>query len=323
MKVPPAVFKIGSITVHGELILAPMDGISDLPFRNLCRQFGSAMSYVPFIHARELLAGRKRIFELLEYSSKERPVSLQLYDNNEDNLLRAAHMLREYEPDAIDVNMACSIRSISARGAGAGLLRDPSKVGRIIHSLTSELDVPITVKIRLGWDEDNLNFLDIARVVEQNGAALIAVHGRTRQQRFSGNANWDAIAAIKHAVSIPVIGNGDICSVEDIKRMKSHTGCDAIMIGRAAIGNPWILGHRMRSKVPKHEVATVINRHLESMLDHYPEHKAIQLFRKHLVRYLELFSIDANSRHRILTCSISTELRDLLSEASLDSHPGV
>ncbi len=168
MTVSPAVFNIGSTTVHGELILAPMDGISDLPFRNLCRQFGSAMSYVPFIHARELLEGRKRITELLRFTAQERPVSLQLYDNNEDNLLLAAHKLREYEPDAIDVNMACSIRSISARGAGAGLLRDPPKVGRIIHRLTSELDVPITVKIRLGWDENNLNYLEIARVAEQN-----------------------------------------------------------------------------------------------------------------------------------------------------------
>jgi nifR3 family TIM-barrel protein len=323
MTVSPDVFKIGSIAVHGELILAPMDGISDLPFRNLCREFGSAMSYVPFIHARELLEGRKHVPGLLKYTSQERPVSLQLYDNSEDNLLMAAHKLREYEPDAIDINMACSIRSISSRGAGAGLLREPVKVGRIIHRLTSALDVPITVKIRLGWDEQNLNYLEIARVVEQNGAALIAVHGRTRQQRFSGNANWDAIAAVKHAVSIPVIGNGDVCGVDDIKRMKSHTGCDAIMIGRGAIGNPWIFGHQMLSEVPQHEVASVIDRHLDAMLDYYPERRAMLLFRKHLVRYLELFSIDDRSRHRILSCLDSTELRDLLSEASPEFHPGV
>jgi len=294
-----------------------MDGISDLPFRNLCRQFGSAMSYIPFIHAREFLEGGRHVSALLEFTSEERPVALQIYDNEEENLLQAAHRLQDYKPDVIDINMACSIRSISARGAGAGLLRHPSKVASIIGRLSSEIDVPITVKIRLGWDARNLNYLEIARIAEANGAALIAVHARTRQQRFSGSADWDAIAAIKKAVGIPVIGNGDVCSVDDIERMKSQTGCDAVMIGRAAIGNPWIFNHRPRSMVPKHEIAAVIDLHIDGMLEHYPEHKAILLLRKHLVRYLEPFSIDEELRQNILTCQGSSLLRDLLREASL------
>lgn len=317
-------FHIGSIPVHGDVILAPMDGISDLPFRKLCRQFGSAMSYVPFIHAREYLEGRKRVTGLLKFTEEERPVALQLYDNDEDNLLLAALQLQELRPDVIDINMACSIRSISSRGAGAGLLRNPTKAGRIIHSLTTQIEMPISAKIRLGWDVDNLNYLEIARILEDNGAALIAVHARTRQQHFQGTADWDAIAAIKEAVNIPVIGNGDVCSVADIKRMKSHTRCDAVMIGRAAIGNPWIFEHRPRSKVPRDHVAAVIDRHLDCMLKHYSERQAILLLRKHLVRYMEPFPIDEGLRHLILSCLESSSLHDHLSRAGLSRyHPGV
>jgi nifR3 family TIM-barrel protein len=319
---PP--FHIGSIPVHGDVILAPMDGISDLPFRTLCRQFGSAMSYVPFIHAREFLEGRKRISTLVKFRSDERPVALQLYDNDEDNLLQAARRLQEHNPDVIDINMACSIRSISARGAGAGLLRNPTKAGRIIHRLTSEIDTPVTVKIRLGWDANDLNYLEIARILEDNGAALIAVHARTRQQRFQGSADWDAIAAIKQAVNIPVIGNGDVCSVADIQQMKSHTDCDAVMIGRAAIGNPWIFEYRPRWKVPKPEVAVVIDRHLDCMLEYYPESQAILLLRKHLVRYMEPYAIEESLRQHILSRTDSSALHDLLSRAGLSlQHPEV
>jgi tRNA-dihydrouridine synthase B len=317
MTLHEATFHIGSLPIHGEVILAPMDGISDLPFRNLCRQFGSAMSYVPFIHARDLLEGQKRAVELLRFLPEERPVALQLYDNRNDNLLKAAHQLLKYEPDVIDINMACSIRSISARGAGAGMLRDPSNVQAVIATLTREMDIPITIKIRLGWDEHSLNYLEISRIAEESGAALIAVHARTRQQHYTGSADWDAIAAIKQAVSIPVIGNGDVRNFSDIRKMKSHTDCDAVMIGRAAIGNPWIFARRPRSKVPRAEVGAVLDRHLESMLLNYPEQKAILLLRKHLVRYMEPFDIDASLRQRILTCQQASALRSLLREAGL------
>jgi nifR3 family TIM-barrel protein len=282
------------------------------------------MSYVPFLHARELLQGRRKSLALLSFQSDERPVVYQLYDNNEDNLSRAARQLQEHQPDVIDINMACSIRSISARGAGAGLLRDPRKAGRIIHRLSSELEIPVSAKMRLGWDADSMNYLDVARTIEENGASLIAVHGRTRQQRFDGKADWDAIAAIKQAVDIPVIGNGDVRSVEDIGRLKSHSGCDAIMIGRAAIGNPWIFTPRPRAGVPRQEVGAVIAIHLESMLRRYAETHAIMLFRKHLVRYIEPFSLPAALRERLLKACDMLTLLDVLRQADLaDPHPGV
>lgn len=324
MDEPQAAFHIGPVPVHSELILAPMDGISDMPFRSLCRRFGSGMSYVPFLHARELLEGRRKSLALIGFQPDERPVLFQLYDHNEDNLVRAARQLQEHQPDVIDINMACSIRSISARGAGAGLLRDPRKAGRIIRRLSSELEIPVSAKMRLGWDSRNLNYLEVARAIEENGASLIAVHGRTRQQRFDGRADWDAIATIKQAVDIPVIGNGDVHSVADIGKLKSHTGCDAIMIGRAAIGNPWIFTPRPRTAVPRQEVGAVIAIHLESMLRHYTETHAIMLLRKHLVRYIEPFSLTAPLRERLLTACDLPTLRDELLQAGLaDPHPGV
>ena len=319
-----AAFHVGSVPVHSELILAPMDGISDMPFRRLCRVFGSGMSYIPFLHAREILQDLPRKRALLRYHDDERPIVFQIYDNIEDNLVQAAIRLQQYRPDAIDINMGCSIRSISARGAGAGLLRDPAKVGRIIRRLSTALSIPVTAKIRIGWDTRETNYLEIVRILEENGAALIAVHARTCRQSFSGEADWDAIAAIKQAVKIPVIGNGDVRTVADIERLKSHSRCDAIMIGRAAIGNPWIFVPRPRGSISLNEVSTVVGLHLESMLQHYPEHHAVKLFRKHLVRYIEPLSLPASIRERLLKSCDKRTLQAALRQVGLaNPSPGV
>jgi tRNA-dihydrouridine synthase B len=211
--------------------------------------------------------------------------------------------------------MGCSIRSISARGAGAGMLRDPLKIAGIIRRLSSMLEIPITAKIRIGWDSKNLNYLEIARTIEENGGALISVHGRTRQQRFTGQADWDAIAAIKQEVGIPVIGNGDVRTIADIQRMKSHSDCDAVMIGRAAIGNPWIFEPRSRTSVTQSEVGEVIGEHLENMLLRYEHYKAITRFRKHLVRYVEPHALSDDLRLRLLTCDHLPSLLGLLDQA--------
>jgi tRNA-dihydrouridine synthase B len=315
MSVRKAAFLLGTVPVQSELILAPMDGICDIPFRRLCRRFGSGMSYIPFLHASQLLATKQEKNPSLLFTPEERPIIIQLYDSSEENIILAAQNLLKAQPDAIDINMGCSIRSISARGAGAGMLRDPAKIARIIRRLSSMLEIPITVKIRIGWDSKNLNSLEIARTIEENGGALIAVHGRTRQQRFSGLADWDSIAAIKQEVSIPVIGNGDVRTIADIQRMKSHTGCDAIMIGRAAIGNPWIFEPRARSSVTQSEVGEVIGEHLENMLLRYEPYKAISRFRKHLVRYVEPHALPDNLRLHLLTSDHLNSLLELLDQA--------
>jgi tRNA-dihydrouridine synthase B len=212
-------FYINNLPIYGDLILAPMDGFSDLPFRSICREMGSAMSYTEFISAVNVSQQEElnpAIIRKLSYLPEERPVVYQLFDNDPDSLLEAALRLQERGPDVIDINMGCSVRSVSGRGAGAGLLRSPIKIAHIFRKLSQALEVPITGKIRLGWDEEARNYLLVARIIEENGGALVAVHARTRAQGYSGEADWEAIAEVKQAISIPVIGNGDVRTVSDI-----------------------------------------------------------------------------------------------------------
>lgn len=300
-KVP--VFHIENIPVYGDLILAPMDGITDLPYRWLCRQYGSALSYTSFVGAIEILQGQERAWRELDFLPEERPVVMQLFDNNVERLLQAAREISRLKPDIIDINMGCSDRRVSGRGAGAGLLRAPEKISEILATLSAEFDFPITAKIRLGWDANNLNYLEVAQRIEENGGALIAVHARTRKQGYSGLADWDAIAEIKNAITIPVIGNGDVESTEDLDRMLKHTGCDGVMIGRSAIGNPWIFQRRERDQITDEEVIKVISTHLDRMLDFYGIERGLVLFRKHLKRYLRPMQLDRATLRELLTCT--------------------
>jgi tRNA-dihydrouridine synthase B len=307
-----ASFHIGSIPVYGDLILSPMDGFSDLPFRLMCRELGSAMSYTEFINALDVLQGNPHIARKLEYLPQERPVVFQIFDNDPQRLLETALRLQERRPDIIDINMGCSVNTVSGRGAGAGLLRSPAKVAQIFDLLSRSLEVPVTGKIRLGWDEDNRNYLETARAVEDNGGALLAVHGRTRAQGYGGQADWEPIAEIKAAVSIPVIGNGDVRRHADIERMKAQTGCDAVMIGRGAIGNPWIFSGLERSEVPPEQVRLTMLRHLERMLSFYDGDYGLVLFRKHASRYLSPLPLTRDQRQRLFTAERPEQFLSLL-----------
>ena len=310
MTVP--VFHVGPIPVYGDLILSPMDGFSDLPFRLMCRELGSAMSYTEFINALDILNAHPRIEQKFAYMPEERPVVFQIFDNDVERLLDAALRLQERRPDIIDINLGCSDRSVSGRGAGAGLLRTPLKVARIFKSLSSSLDVPVTGKIRLGWDDDCRNYLLIARIIEQNGGAALAVHGRTKSQGYGGKADWDAIAEIKSALSIPVIGNGDVRKVPDIERIKTHTRCDAVMIGRGAIGNPWIFSGLDRDQVPLEQVRLTMLRHLERMLEFYEGDYGLVLFRKHASRYLSPLPLTRSQRKLLFEAKRPQEFSELL-----------
>ena len=316
-------FCIESIPVYGDLILAPMDGFSDLPFRSICRAHGSAISYTAFVGAIELLAKVESAWQELRYLPDERPVIFQLFDSDEDRLFQAAVGVMELEPDAIDINMGCSVRKVSGRGAGAGLLRDPAKVERILSRLVKSLPVPVSAKIRLGWDEQERNYLEVARAVEASGASLLAVHGRTRAQAYSGRADWDAIAEIKATVSMPVLGNGDVHAIEDIERMKAHTACDGVMIGRGAMGNPWIFQRRPRQTVSPLELSQVIEAHLARMLDYHGPEAGMLRFRKHLKRYLTPLNIPADRMTQLLRCKNPTELRKDLRSLGLPVHVDV
>jgi nifR3 family TIM-barrel protein len=305
-------FYVRHIPIHGDLILSPMDGYSDQPYRALCRSLGSAMSYTEFINALDVLQGHPHLSRKLAYLGVERPVVYQIFDNEPSRLLEAALRLEENGPDIIDINMGCSVRCVSGRGAGAGLLREPEKVAQIFSLLSRSLKVPVTAKMRLGWDEDNRNYRHIAQIVEENGGALIAVHGRTRAQGYSGQADWQAIAEIKRSVSIPVLANGDVSSVADIQRIKAMTGCDGVMIGRAAIGNPWIFSRLDRDQVSEALLHDTMQRHLESMLDFYGPERGLVLFRKHASRYLASKNLTNDQRQRLLTASQPVEFLQTL-----------
>lgn len=296
------VFYVKEIPVYGDLIFAPMDGISSYPFRSLVRSLGSAMSYTEFIPAIDAIFPKQRLREHVFYREDERPLVFQLLDNHPDRLARAAESLLAYKPDAIDINLGCPARDISNRGAGAGLLRKPGIIGQIISDLSKSLPVPITAKIRLGWDQANRNYIEVARAIADNGGALIAVHGRTRDQAYSGAADWDAIAEIKQAVSIPVIANGDVITVEDIRRVKDRTGCDGVMIGRAALSNPWIFSRLDRSEVSVEQLRSTIRDHLQRMIAFYGAEGGLVRFRKHIIQYLAIYLLPQNRRLELLAC---------------------
>jgi nifR3 family TIM-barrel protein len=297
---PPPTFHIGPIPIHGDVLLAPMDGYSDWPFRSICRELGSALSYTEFIKSEDMLE-RPHILETkLAFKDMERPVAMQLYGQDAETILEAALRVQELGPDMIDINMGCPHKTVVKRGAGAGLMRTPSKVARIVRELDTGLDVPVTGKIRLGWDQESRNAVEIARLVAEHGGALIAIHARTKRQGYTGQADWSAIAAVKQAVDIPVIGNGDVKTPADIERMKAQTGCDAVMIGRAAIGNPWIFARVERESIPPEQVKAVMLKHLERQLACYGE-RGLILFRKHAVRYLAPYNVPTKTRKKLLT----------------------
>ena len=307
-------FFVRDVPVYGDVILSPMAGYSDMPFRLICREHGSAMSYTEFVPAEAVLFGVKKTLRMLVFDPVERPVVFQFFGSDEDKLEAAARRLEELGPDIIDLNMGCSVKNVSGRGAGAGLLRDPQKIGRIFSRLTKAVRVPVTGKIRIGWDDSSRNYRDVARVLEDSGTSLIAVHGRTKEQMYAGNADWDAIAEVKEAVKIPVIGNGDVKTAADIERMKAHTGCDAVMIGRAAIGNPWLFQRRDRREVDFAAQADLVRRHLALMLDFYGREHGLILFRKHVVKYVKYVKGASDLHLRMVTCEEAEQFIDLIAE---------
>jgi tRNA-dihydrouridine synthase B len=307
------IFRVRDIPVYGDAILAPMDGFSEWPYRSLCAGLGSAMSYTEFVKAENIIRAYEHMAPRLTFDEVERPVVFQIWGEEPDQLLEAALRVQDKSPDIIDINMGCPAKSVANRGAGVGLMRTPLKIARIFRKLSAALKVPVTGKIRLGW-ENCRSYKLIARIIEENGGALIAIHGRTKEQGYSGQADWDAIAEIKSAVKIPVIGNGDVRTVADIDRMKSQTGCDAVMIGRAAIGNPWIFSRLEREQVPTEEVRWMMNRHLERNIQFHGSRKGLILFRKHALRYLKLQRLPRATRTKIFTQTTVEGFMALLDE---------
>jgi len=310
-------FYIREIPIFGDIILAPMDGYSDMPFRLLCHELGSAMSYTEFINVDSLYgrAPNEVLSRKLRFDSSEYPRTIQIYGHNEDRLVEVAQRVEaEYHPTIIDLNMGCYVKKIAERGAGSGMLREPAKIARIFSRLTGTLRVPVTGKIRLGWDENTRNYIEVARVLEDNGARLIAVHARTKKQGYTGSADWSAIAEIKQAVKIPVLGNGDVKTVADIDQIKAQTGCDGVMIGRGAIGNPWIFSRKDRQDVTPEEKIALMRRHVALNAEFYGDRLGLVLFRKHAVRYIHRLAAGDELRLPLTHCSAQTEFDRIVTE---------
>ncbi len=271
------------------------------------------MSYTEFVKVEHILHSPRHTRAKLHYEVQERPVVFQIYGDDPDEILQAALIIQEFGPDIIDINMGCPAKSVASRGAGVGLMRTPLKVARLFRRLTAALRVPVTGKIRLGWD-DRRTYKLIARIVEENGGSLIAVHGRTKEQNYGGQADWDAIAEVKSAVKIPVIGNGDVKTVADIARMKQYTGCQAVMVGRAAIANPWIFSGLDREQVSSQQVHEIVETHLQRNIQFYGQEDGQRLFRKHAVQYLLLRTLSREDRKDILRQRPSDEFLSILNK---------
>jgi len=279
--------------LHDKVLLAPLAGISNLPFRLTARLFGCDLCYSEMISANGLIRESTKTIEYLKTTPADRPLGIQLFGADPAVMSEAAKVVAQHHPDLIDINMGCPVRKVVKTGSGAMLLRDPVLAGRIIAAVVRAAGVPVTVKIRSGWSPSSVNAPEMARIAEDSGAAGIIVHGRTADQGFAGHADWDIIARVKNAVQIPVVGNGDIWRPEDALRMRRETGCDAVMVGRGALGNPWLFrGIRQVSRGISGSVGPslaerqeIIKRHWALEAEIYGSRIAGRTFRKHLLWY--------------------------------------
>lgn len=299
--------KIGNVTLENNIILAPMAGVSDLPFRLLCKEQGAGLLGMEMVSAKAIMYHSKNTEALMEIHPDETPVSLQLFGSDADIVSEMAKRIEDRPFSILDINMGCPVPKVVNNGEGSALMKDPALAEKIIEKTVKAIRKPVTVKIRKGFDEEHVNAAEIARAAEAAGAAAVAVHGRTREQFYSGKADWGIIKEVKKAVGIPVIGNGDIVDGESARRMMEETGCDGIMIGRAAKGNPWIFrevaayledGRKIPGPEPE-EVKEAILRHAALQVRYKGEYIGIREMRKHIAWYTAGYPHSARFRGRI------------------------
>ncbi len=313
---------IGNVTLDNPLILAPMAGVTDLPFRLLCKEQGAGLICMEMVSAKAIYYKNKNTEQLLEISPKEHPVSLQLFGSDPEIIAEMAARIEERPFDILDFNMGCPVPKVVNNGEGSALMKNPKLVEEILSRLVKAVKKPVTVKIRKGFDDDHVNAVEIAKIAESCGVAAIAVHGRTRQQYYSGKADWDIIRQVKEAVAVPVIGNGDLLCAGDVADMREETGCDGFMIGRGAQGNPWIFKqiiHKLETgeDLPRptvQEVCEMVLRHARLQIETKGEYTGIREIRKHAAWYTAGYKNSAKLRGRINEVESMEDLEKLFLE---------
>lgn len=314
-------FKIGNMTMDNRVVLAPMAGISNSAFRLTVKEFGAGLVYAEMISDKGIVSKNDKTMGMLYIDGRENPLSLQIFGGEKDMLVQAAQYVDKHTAaDIIDINMGCPVNKIIKCEAGAKWLLDPNKIHEMVSAVVEKVDKPVSVKMRIGWDDEHIFAVENAQAVETAGGAAVAVHGRTRLQMYEGKANWDVIRQMKEAVSIPVIGNGDVETPQDAKRMLDQTGADGVMIGRAALGNPWMIYRTVKyletgelmGEPNAREKIDVCLLHFERLMALKGENIAVREMRKHVSWYLKGVRGNAKIRNMINAIETADELRSLL-----------
>ena len=314
--------KFRDFEVENEVFLAPMAGVTDLPFRLICKELGCGLLYTEMINAKALCYDDKNTKKMLNILDEEHPVAVQIFGSEPEFMGKAAQILNDYPNEILDINMGCPAPKVVKNGDGSALMRNPKLAGQVLDQVVKNSKKPVTLKIRKGWDDNSINALEIAKIAEDCGICAITIHGRTREQYYSGQAVWDIIGEVKSQISIPVIGNGDVTSVEDAIRIKDHTGCDAIMIGRGAQGNPWIfkrIDHYMKTgqlldPPSKDEKIDIAIKHMDLAIKEHGEYVAVREMCKHIGWYLKGMKHSARFRDQINHMVTAKEVIDTLNQ---------
>lgn len=307
---------LGMITAAGPLMLAPIAGFFDSPYRRIARRHGAGLTVTELVSAEGIVRMNRKTADLLRFHPEERPLAIQIFGNRPELMAEAAAVVEGMEPDFIDINMGCPARRICNSGSGAALLLDPDMAHDMAAAIVKNVKLPVTAKIRIGWDDERRGYRDIVMALEDAGVSAIFVHGRTRAQQYAGTADWGVIAEIAAMARVPVVGNGDIRTHAEAMERMSSSGCAAVMIGRGAIGNPWIFSGMVPTLA---EVVAQIKEHLDVMIDFYGE-RGIVLMRKHIVRYIHAFRGARHVRRDLVVSEDRGEIHRIL-DALAESHP--
>ncbi len=315
-------WKIKNVEINGKIVVAPMAGISNMTFRRICKSMGASLVVAEMVSDKAITYGNEKTFELLRMNDDERPISQQIFGSDVKSFVEAAKIVEEkMKPDIIDINMGCPVPKVAVKNqAGSALLKNPEKVGEIIKAVVGAVNVPVTVKIRSGWDQSSINAVEIAKIAEANGASAITVHARTRAQGYAGKADWNIIKEVVNAVDIPVIGNGDVVSCYDAKKMLDETGCNAVMIGRGLLGNPWLIKECVEylesGKLPEvidyNEKIDMMEYHLNKLCEDKTEKQAVLEIRNHLLNYLKGAPENKEVKNQVCRCKSRLEIIKVL-----------